>query len=237
MQITILDHRAFWCKDFSCFENKQEQNSINAFKNSFQQNRGVETDLRDLNGNLVISHDLPFNQNILAEQVFKLYKQLNCNAKLALNIKADGLQSKLKELLEKYEISNYFVFDMSVPDCLHYADSNINFYIRSSEHEVNPKLSSPLLYKKAKGVWFDQFKEESESNLQSIRHFLQDGKELCIVSPELHAWGRVNGNYIKYWKLYKNIFTELKKEELSKVSLCTDLPLQAKDFFNSNLNH
>ena len=81
------------------------------------------------------------NENCLGlDNLFKLYKKYNTNLPLALNIKADGLQIPLKQLIKKYEITNYFVFDMSIPDALVYIDLNFNVFTRQSEYEKEPSF-------------------------------------------------------------------------------------------------
>ncbi len=232
-KINIIDHRAFWCKNISSFDDKKLQNTLQGFTNSFKENRGVETDIRDFNNELVISHDIPSEKNIKLTKVLALYKNLKCTGKLALNIKSDGLHDKLKKLLQNFNVSNYFVFDMSVPDSLWYANNDIKFYIRDSEHEVNPKTSSPFLYKLSSGVWLDKFNEETQINDSNIKDYLQDDKEICIVSPELHPWGRENNKYLQYWQIYKTIFDQIETQHLSRISICTDLPIQALEFFNN----
>ncbi|MDN2816508.1 hypothetical protein PAJ50_08790, partial [Campylobacter jejuni] len=74
------------------------------------------------------------------------------NLPLAVNIKADGRQIPLKKLIQKYKITNYFVFDMSVPDALLYIDLNFNVFTRQSEYEKEPSFSD-----KACGIWMDEF--------------------------------------------------------------------------------
>ncbi|MCW1578911.1 hypothetical protein OLS50_01735, partial [Campylobacter jejuni] len=64
-------------------------------------------------GGIVVSHDMASENCLKLEDFFKLYKKYNTNLPLALNIKADGLQIPLKKLIQKYKITNYFVFDMS----------------------------------------------------------------------------------------------------------------------------
>ena len=49
--LKIIAHRGFWLE-------KSEQNSLKAFKKAFENGFGVETDVRDFNGELVISHDI-----------------------------------------------------------------------------------------------------------------------------------------------------------------------------------
>lgn len=112
------------------------------------------------------------------EDFFKLYKKYNTKLPLALNIKADGLQNLLKKLIEKYEITNYFVFDMSVPDALLYIDLNFNVFTRQSEYEKEPSF-----YDKACGVWMDEFYSHwIDKNI--IKKHVDNGKSVCIVSSD-----------------------------------------------------
>jgi glycerophosphoryl diester phosphodiesterase len=48
----IIAHRGMWF-------NKHEQNTLVAFERALENGFGIETDFRDFNGSLVISHDLP----------------------------------------------------------------------------------------------------------------------------------------------------------------------------------
>ena len=63
----ILSHRGYW-------KTVTEKNTIIAFKRSFNLGFGTETDIRDLNGNLVISHDMPSTEMknlVTVEEFFK----------------------------------------------------------------------------------------------------------------------------------------------------------------------
>ena len=204
----IISHRGFW-------SNKALQNSLDSFRESFIHSFGIETDIRGGGGgrDLLISHDAIFNEKILLEDVFKLYKDINSSLPLALNIKCDGLQILLKELLEKYEIHNYFVFDMSLPDTLGYINCGLNVFTRQSEYEREPSL-----YDKACGVWLDCF-FSSWIDRDTIERHLNNHKKVCIVSPELH--GR---EHSAEWESYLRF--------PSDVMLCTDYPKEADIFFN-----
>lgn len=211
----ILSHRGFWLKS-------HEKNSQDAFKRSFEANFGLETDIRDCyiekREHIVVSHDIA-NPNCLKMNDFlRLYKNYSSNLPLALNIKADGLQHLLKELLEEYEISNYFVFDMSVPDGLLYLDLGFKVFTRQSEFEP-----SPAFYKKATGVWLDEFYSHFIDK-KLIKNHLENDKSVCIVSPELHK-----REYLKEWHEYKEIISDLNSD---KIMLCTDYPDKAKEFFD-----
>ena len=151
------------------------------------------------------------------DDFFKLYKSIGNNLPLALNIKSDGLQKKLKRLIIKYSISNYFVFDMSIPDTLGYIKNSLNFFSRQSEFETIPSL-----YKESNGVWLDEFVSHWVTSKIIIGHF-RKSKVVCIVSPELH--GRSN---IQEWANYKNF---INKNNSDNLILCTDNPEDAKKYF------
>jgi glycerophosphoryl diester phosphodiesterase len=66
----ILAHRGYW-------QNRKEQNTKEAFIRAFGMGSGVETDLRDCNGEVVISHDMPVSDASIMclESFFELYKK------------------------------------------------------------------------------------------------------------------------------------------------------------------
>ena len=205
----IISHRGYW-KDV------QEKNTYPAFIRSFEMGYGIETDLRDYNGEIVISHDIPNDNSIFLSNFFQKYKSSGKSEKLALNIKSDGLQKKLLAELNKYTITNYFVFDMSIPDTIGYANENIIFFSRQSEHELKPTF-----YDKCQGIWLDAF-ESIWYNKELIIDHLNNNKQVAIVSPELHK-----RECIEFW----NILKDNKIHLMKGVILCTDFPETANNFF------
>lgn len=210
----ILSHRGYWKKE-------SEKNSRIAFERSFDLGFGTETDIRDLDGTLVISHDAPkrSSQGLLTvEDFFMLYKENGKNLPLALNIKSDGLQSALIDLIKEYDILNYFVFDMSIPDTIGYIKNGIKFFTRQSEYEIDPAL---IDY--SDGIWMDEFLGHW-INEKVINTHLANNRKVCLVSPELHK-----REYLKEWDDYKKIEVTADKN----LMLCTDLPEQAKQYFHN----
>lgn len=206
----IISHRGYWLKD-------NEKNTKIAFERSFSLGFGTETDIRDFNGDLVISHDIPTKDSISVDMFFQIFNSFNKTLPLALNIKSDGLQDLLLKLLKKYNIENYFVFDMSVPDALGYLKKGINTYTRESEYEINPSF-----YAKSKGVWLDEFFNNWITK-EKVQNHLDNNKSICIVSPELH-----NRNYTNEWETYREYFDFANNH---KINICTDKPIEAKKFF------
>lgn len=205
----IIAHRGMWFKP-------EERNTIPAFERALQNGFGIETDFRDLNGELVISHDPASLNSIKAQSFFDLCHQYPNTDPHAINIKSDGLQKLLVPYLAKWSSGNYFVFDMSVPDSLGYIKSKINAFTRVSEYESFQDFDGH-----ATGIWLDAFKDEWYS-AQVIKDFSALGKQVAIVSPELH--GR---DPKATWAMLKSMYTY----KMSLI-LCTDLPLEAKAYFH-----
>ena len=199
----ILAHRGYWKKE-------EEKNTKEAFKKAFDCGFGVETDLRDIKGEIVISHDMPKGNEMTFEEVLALLD--GRNLPLALNIKADGMAFKIKKLLEKYNHTNYFTFDMSIPEMVVQHKMGLNVFTGISDIVPNP-----IMYKEAQGVWLDCFYSDWFSK-KEIKEILDAGKKVCIVSPDLHK------------REYKNVWARYK--DVKGIMLCTDFPDEAKEYFN-----
>jgi hypothetical protein len=205
----IYAHRGYWIE-------KAEKNSLVAFKRAFNEGFGVELDIRDYNEDLVISHGVPSASSLQLRDLFQLYSEYD-NLPLALNIKADGLQDMLDSLIKQYEIENYFVFDMSVPEGLRYLQANMNVFTRQSEYELEPSF-----YKMASGVWMDQFLNNWISKEAIYKH-AKYKKNICIVSPELH--GRpIENQWAKYIE-FQRIMGD------KNIMICTDKPHECREYF------
>ncbi|MGD2711891.1 hypothetical protein ACP8ZO_25120, partial [Escherichia coli] len=138
----IISHRGYW-------RTNEEKNTITSFERSFSLGFGAETDIRDFNGELVISHDIANEECISFLDFILLYKaKINGAGTLALNVKADGLQLKAKAILDAEGVTNYFFFDMSVPDMMGYLNHGLNTFVRYSEYE-----GFNSLIHRAHGVW------------------------------------------------------------------------------------
>lgn len=205
----ILSHRGYW-------RTTGEKNTSSAFDRSFSLGFGTETDIRDLAGHLVISHDMPTEGALSVNDFFKSYQTGNSGVELALNIKSDGLQLPLLDLLNEYSVTNYFLFDMSIPDALACLRHGLKCFTRQSEYEPEPAF-----YSQAAGVWLDGFHGEWWDETLIRRH-LDAGKKVCVVSPDLHRrphlpfWATLAG-----WSIRSH----------PNLMLCTDLPEDARDQF------
>lgn len=209
----ILAHRGYW-------DESHPKNSLEAFERALQLGFGIETDFRDLDGSLVVSHDPAKASNFIdASMFFALVKDYKNEGRLALNIKADGLQDLLQSEIKKdhyFELKS-FAFDMSIPDAVIYAKKQIPFYGRISD--IEPDLT---LKKHIRGVWVDNFFGQYDQI--GISHkLLKEGYRVCLVSPELH--GR---DHSETWSSIKS----MKLCESPSFELCTDFPETALEFFS-----
>jgi hypothetical protein len=204
----FLAHRGWW-------RTPEEKNSEAAFRRALQAGYGIETDLRDRAGEVVISHDPALPGPIMTfDRFLDLYLDCAAEGVLALNIKADGLQVAVRASLSARQIERAFVFDMAVPDALGYLDHGLTTFTRHSE--VEPE---PAFYSRADGVWLDCF-EEDWVDADTILSHRRAGKALAIVSPELHR-----RPHLFMWERLKGVASD------PDIMLCTDLPDEADRFF------
>lgn len=203
LSASILAHRGYWNEEI-------EKNTKIAFERAFDCGFGIETDLRDIKGEIVISHNMPVGNEMTFEELLKLLN--GRNLPLALNIKADGQAEEIKRLLEKYNHTNYFTFDMSIPEMV--VQHKVGLKVFSGLSDIVP---NPILFEQAQGIWLDCFNSDWFDK-DEILNLLNQGKKVCIVSPDLHK-----REYKCVWEKYKNI---------SGIMVCTDYPDEAEEFFN-----
>lgn len=202
----ILSHRGYW-KDAA------EKNLDVAFRRSIACGFGTETDVRDLAGRLVISHDPPARVEVDLRQVLDLFRGRGLT--LAMNIKADGLAVALRDAFEAAEVP-WFAFDMSGPETLRYLALGLPTFTRHSDIET-----APICYDRAQGVWLDAF-ESDWYGAEDVRAHLARGKTVCLVSPDLHR------------RPHQDVWRWVRSSGLSghpDLMLCTDYPEEARAFF------
>lgn len=209
MTLAYLAHRGLW-------GGKAAPNSFGAMRAAWARGWGVETDLRDCAGSVVVSHDPPSGDELTFEALLQGHALHGLGTTLALNIKADGLAPVVAAALTKHAVpvEDVFVFDMSVPDTFSWLDVGVPVLARWSDVERNP-----VLVERSSGVWLDAFQDDEwwgSSELEAVR---QDGRVLALVSPELHrrdpapAWVRLAA--------LRHLWPE-------RTWLCTDRPDDAK---------
>jgi hypothetical protein len=195
----ILAHRGWW-------RDPADKNSRAAILRAFDAGYGVETDVRDHNGDLVLAHDPPSGAGLTPfEWVIESFAKAGQPGALAINVKADGLHRPLADMLAQYSIANAFVFDMAVPDALGYLRLGVPAFTRHSEIEP-----VPAFYGRAQGVWIDCFESDWVNGAVITAH-VAAGKKVALVSPELH--GRPNESVWEVWRAVSEPYM-----------ICTDFP-------------
>jgi glycerophosphoryl diester phosphodiesterase len=201
----IIAHRGFWTRE-------DEKNTKIAFDRALSHGFGIETDVRDLNGELVIAHDA-FAQD--AELFTDFYENVkNHHVSIAVNVKADGLSQAFSELLSERQKADFVFFDMSGPEHFRYLEKNLHTLNRISDYE------QPFNFPDSRSdVWLDAFKSEKVQTNWLEQQLDLDGR-VFIVSPELH--GR---DHEELWAKIRLI------GDSPQYYLCTDFPLEAANYF------
>ncbi len=193
----IFAHRGLWK------ESGWGPNSLESLNSAFEDGFAVETDVRDQQKEIIISHDPcgsstynSFNQELLAL------------GRIAINIKSDGLVSRFTDLAEHIRDSQSFVFDCSFPQILQFRNASIPHALRISEFERE-------LPWKPEYIWLDAFNDDWWIKDVMIRKMM-DEIPTIIVSPELH--GR---DFLNVWEEFSGL-----TKEVESIGICTDFPNQ-----------
>lgn len=140
---------------------------------------GVELDLRDRGERLIITHDA-FGDG---EDFEEYMKGFHHNTLIA-NVKCEGVEQRVLEVLKKHQVENFFFLDLSYPALIKLVRSGEKrIAVRFSEYE--PIENALALAGKIDWVWVDcftRFPLDAESYTRLKKHF-----KLCLVSPELQA--------------------------------------------------
>jgi hypothetical protein len=148
---------------------------------------GVEIDLRDHNDDIVLQHDPYISIITRFEDWLKEYN----HSLIILNIKSEGIEYRILDLLKKYNITSYFFLDSSIPMIIKLINKGENnIAIRYSEYE--PKELYDNFRGKCKWLWVDCF-----TYYPSIDEEIKSNYKICIVGPSLqgHSW-----NINEEWK-------------------------------------
>ncbi len=141
---------------------------------------GIEVDIRSYGQNLVVHHD-PFVEGVLLEEWLAAY----AHGLLILNVKEEGLESRLVQLMKRFGIVNFFFLDQSFPFLIKYSkQGERRCAVRVSEFEsIQTALA---LAGKVDWVWVDCFSNFPLSHDDAAK--LKDaGFKICLVSPELQG--------------------------------------------------
>ena len=142
---------------------------------------GVEVDIRSKGEALILHHD-PFEDGECFEEWLTAFN----HGTLVLNVKEEGLEDRLIQLMKSNSIHDFFLLDQSFPFLIKTANSGeTRSAVRISEFESID--TAMTLAGKVDWVWVDCFTrfpltKESADRLQEKGAF-----KLCFVSPELQG--------------------------------------------------
>ena len=158
---------------------KHRINSISLLQET-STNLGIEIDIRSYQDKLILNHE-PYLDGEKIENFLKYYN----HQFLILNVKEEGLEKRLIELMKLFKIKNYFFLDQSFPFLIKTTKSGENrCAVRLSEYEsINTVLS---LSNVVKWVWVDYFTKLPLDFKKYLK--LRELKfNICLVSPELQG--------------------------------------------------
>ena len=167
---------------------------------------GVEVDLRDYKNKIILQHD-PFKKGEDFENFIKYYN----HGIIILNIKSEGIEFKVLDLLKEYKIKNYFFLDNSFPMInLLSSTGEKNIAIRFSEFEGIDTIRA--MSRKISWIWVDCFSKLPITS-KNYTIFKKYKYKLCLVSPDLQN----QSEKIERYKLY------IKKKGIKFDLICTKL--------------
>ena len=140
---------------------------------------GLEFDLHAYGNQIVVSHDA-FCNGIKFCDFISIVK----DRFLAINIKEEGIEERVFDILSKEMCTNFFLFDVSVPQIFRLGKRySKHFAFRLSQIEqINYKFCREY----ADFIWIDTFDGSFWLNKDLILELKNLSFKLCFVSPELH---------------------------------------------------
>ena len=167
-------------------------------------NFGVEIDLRSKNKDIYLHHD-PFKKGELFSNWIKSFK----HKLIVLNVKEEGLEPKILNILRRNKVKNFFFHDQTFSSLI----KNMNktkVSVRYSEFEELKKIDK--LFNSIKWLWIDNF-TEIRINKKFYSYLKKKKVKICIFSPELVKKSRSNE--------IKKVISYLKKNKFKIDAVCT----------------
>lgn len=169
---------------------------------------GVEVDIRSQGDRLIIHHD-PFSEGVDFLEWVSWYQ----HGTLILNVKEEGLEARLKDVMLDHRIEDYFFLDQSFPFLIKSVrEKETRCAVRVSEFEsLDTALS---LAGKVDWIWVDCF-NKFPLTTDEARQLKSAGFKLCVVSPELQ--GRTDPTGIRHFREH------LESASINPEAICTKL--------------
>jgi len=142
---------------------------------------GIEFDIRDTGGEIVVQHD-PF----LGGQLFTDFlKFCPSNKFYIVNVKSEGIERRAIADLEAHGITQFFLLDCSIPMMIRLGkEGERRLAVRFSEYESLATVEAMAPF--VSWVWVDVFTQLPLTSF--VEKFIrQRGLKLSLVSPELQG--------------------------------------------------
>ncbi len=139
--------------------------------------QGVEIDVRSMDGELIVQHDPFKNGEKLSDWICSFRHKL-----LILNVKEEGLEEIIIEILASFKITSYFFLDQSFPSL--YKLSRVKPEVCSTRASEFESIESAKLLNPG-WVWFDSHTANWDYLSNSLESLRGTSIKTCLVSPEL----------------------------------------------------
>jgi hypothetical protein len=136
-----------------------------------------------------------------------------------VNVKAEGIERRVLELLAQHNITNFFLLDCSVPAMMKLAQGQgeTRLAVRFSEVESLETVAAMRNY--VSWVWIDVFSQLPLTK-EIMNTFCQWNLKTCLVSPELQGQPERISEYID----------QMAKNGLKVDAICAKQPMHSKWF-------
>ena len=156
---------------------------------------GVEIDVRDYKNKLVLNHD-PFKKGETLINYLKYFK----HKFLIINVKSEGIETKIYEILKKKKINNFFFLDISLPFIIKISES-LTKKISVRVSDMEDIQTAYNFRKKVNWAWLDYFKKKS-IRLDQVNLLHKMKYKICYVSHELQN-RKIQKKEINFFKKVK----------------------------------
>ena len=142
---------------------------------------GIEFDIRDSGDRIIVHHDA-FGTPVEAQDFEDFLTFCPPEKFYIVNVKAEGIEFKVLQLLEAHNIKNFFFLDCSIPMIVRLGkQGEKRIAVRFSEYESIETVRA--LKDFVSWIWIDVF-TKLPSQLVELD---QIGLKTCLVSPELQG--------------------------------------------------
>jgi hypothetical protein len=154
-------------------------NTIDELK-KIDKSYGVEVDIRAYGEKLIVNHSSFENGPELSEWLSICGDRL-----VILNIKEEGIESRVRDMAFQFGIKNFMLLDLSFPALVKMSNKGESqIAIRVSEYE---SVDNALLFEsKIDWIWLDCFNGFPLTG-EEFQRLKKSAFKICLVSPELHG--------------------------------------------------